>query len=187
MQFKPNRQQAMELLLEYNQNQALIRHAMAVEGVMRHFAGLYGQDPEEWGVVGLLHDIDYERYPEQHCTKAREILQEKGVCEEYIHAVVSHGYGICSEVEPANDMERVLFTIDELTGLINAAAIMRPSKSVMDLELKSVKKKYKDPRFAAGVDRSIIEKGAALLGMELDEIVTQAILGMRACAEAIGL
>ncbi len=187
MGIKPTRDEAMQFLLEYNKSDALIRHALAVEGVMRHFAVIYGGDVDEWGIIGLLHDIDYEMYPDQHCKKAVEILTEKNVCQEYIHAVVSHGFGICSDVEPSNDLEKVLFTIDELTGLINAAAIMRPSKSVMDLELKSVKKKYKDPRFAAGVDRSVIEKGAAILGKELDYIITETIMGMRECHEAIGL
>ena len=183
-----DRQTAWELLNQYTHSPALLRHAMAVEGVMKHFAELLQQgDVEKWGIVGLLHDIDYEKYPEQHCTKAQELLHDAGVPQDYIHAVASHGWGLCSDVEPIETMEKVLFTIDELTGLVNAAAIMRPSKSVMDLELKSVKKKYKDARFAAGVDRSVIEKGCEMLGMDLDDVIWQTILGMRSVAQEIGL
>ena len=184
---KPTREEAYELLRKYNDSPALLTHALAVEGVMRHFARLLGEDEDKWGIVGLMHDIDYQLYPEQHCTKAREILTERGIDEEYIHAVQSHGYGLCSTVKPEHVMEKVLYTIDELTGLINACAIMRPSKSVLDLELKSVKKKYKDHRFAAGVNREVIEKGAAMLGMDLDYVITETIMGMREVAEAIGL
>ena len=184
---KPTREQAYALLVEYNDSPALITHALAVEGVMRHFARMLGEDEEKWGVIGLLHDLDYQRFPEQHCTKAREILTERGVDEEYIHAIQSHGYGLCSDVKPEHVMEKVLYTIDELTGLINATAIMRPSKSVLDLELKSVKKKYKDRSFAAGVNREVIEKGAAMLGMNLDDVITETIAGMRDVADAIGL
>jgi len=184
---KPTREEAYELLLKYNDSPALITHALAVEGVMRHFARLLGEDEEKWGIVGLMHDIDYQMFPEQHCTKAREILTERGIDEEYIHAVQSHGYELCSTVKPEHVMEKVLYTIDELTGLINACAIMRPSRSVLDLELKSVKKKYKDRKFAAGVNREVIEKGAAMLGMDLDEVITETIMGMREVAEAIGL
>ncbi len=181
------REQAWEILTQYNESEALLRHGMAVEGCMRHFAQLNGEDAELWGVVGLLHDVDYEKYPDQHCAKAQEILTEKGVDPVIVRAVMSHGWGICCDVEPVTVMEKTLFAIDELTGLINAAAIMRPSKSVMDLELKSVKKKYKDKRFAAGVDRSIVEKGAEMLGKTVDELIEQCILGMRACADKIGL
>lgn len=181
------RAQAWEILKEYNESEALLKHAMAVEGCMRHFAQLNNEDPELWGVVGLLHDVDYEKYPEQHCVKAQEILNGKGVDPVIVRAVASHGWGICCDVEPVSAMEKTLFAIDELTGLINAAAIMRPSKSVMDLELKSVKKKYKDKRFAAGVDRGIVEKGAAMLGTTVDELIEQCILGMRQCADKIGL
>lgn len=184
---KLTREEAYELLLKYNDSPALITHALAVEGVMRHFARLLGEDEEKWGIVGLMHDIDYQMFPEQHCTKAREILTERGIDEEYIHAVQSHGYELCSTVKPEHVMEKVLYTIDELTGLINACAIMRPSRSVLDLELKSVKKKYKDRKFAAGVNREVIEKGAAMLGMDLDEVITETIMGMREVAEAIGL
>lgn len=184
---KPTREEAYKLLCEYNDSHALITHGLAVEGVMRHFARLLGEDEEKWGIVGLLHDLDYQRFPDQHCFKAREIMTEHGIDEEYIHAVQSHGYGLCCDVKPEHVMEKVLFTIDELTGLINACAIMRPSKSVLDLELKSVKKKYKDRRFAAGVSRETIEKGCAMLGMDLDYVITETIMGMREVAEAIGL
>ena len=184
---KPTREQAYALLVEYNDSPALITHALAVEGVMRHFARLLGEDEEKWGVVGLLHDLDYQQFPEQHCTKAREILTERGVDEDYIHAIQSHGYGLCSDIKPEHVMEKVLYTIDELTGLINATVIMRPSRSVLDLELKSVKKKYKDRSFAAGVNREVIEKGAAMLGMDLDTVITETIMGMRDVADAIGL
>ncbi|MCX6083939.1 MAG: HDIG domain-containing protein [Caldiserica bacterium] len=184
---KPSRDQAYELLCTYNDSPTLITHALAVEGVMRHFARLLGEDEEKWSVVGLMHDIDYQMFPDQHCIKAREILTERGIDDEYIHAIMSHGYGICSDVKPEHVMEKVLFAIDELTGLINACAIMRPSRSVLDLELKSVMKKYKDHRFAAGVNREVIEKGASMLNMDLDHVITETILGMREVAEAIGL
>jgi putative nucleotidyltransferase with HDIG domain len=184
---KPTRDQAYELLCKYNDSPALITHALAVEGVMRHFARLLGEDEEKWGVVGLMHDIDYQMFPDQHCIKAREILQEHGVDDEYIHAITSHGYGLCCDVKPEHVMEKVLFAVDELTGLINACAIMRPSRSVLDLELKSVKKKYKDRRFAAGVNREVTEKGTSMLDMDLDYVITETISGMREVAEAIGL
>ena len=187
MQSCPNMKEAEELLREYNKSDALIKHAFAVSGVMRHFAKLAGADEEKWAVVGLLHDLDYEMYPEEHCTKSEEIMKEKGIDEEYIRAVKSHGYGLCSDVEPISGVEKTLFAIDELTGLINAACLMRPSKSVLDIELKSVKKKYKTPSFAAGVDRSIIEKGCAALNVELDYLIQETIMGMRACAAEIGL
>ena len=155
---------------------------------MRHLAGLYpGEDPELWGVVGLLHDLDYEKYPEQHCVKEQEILREAGADEVIIRATASHGYGLCCDIEPVSTMEKVLFTIDELSGLITAAALMRPSHSVLDMEPKSVKKKFKDKRFAAGVDREVIIQGAQRLGMELDAVIAETIQGMREVAEAIGL
>lgn len=187
MSICPTRQEAWELLTQYTKSDALLKHAMAVEAVMRHFAALEGEDVEKWGVIGLLHDLDYEMYPEQHCKKAAEIMRERGIEESYIHAMASHGYGICSEVEPVEKMEKILFTIDELTGLINAACLMRPSKSVLDIELKSVKKKYKTPSFASGVNREVIEKGCQMLEMSLDEIIAQTIEGMRENAQAIGL
>ncbi|MDR1531841.1 MAG: HDIG domain-containing protein [Clostridiales bacterium] len=187
MSVKPTREEALALFLKYNAGEPLLKHALSVEGVMRHFARKLGEDEEKWGVIGLLHDVDYERYPDEHCKKAESLLAEAGIPEEYIHGVVSHGYGICTEVAPEHIMEKVLYTIDELTGLITAAAIMRPSKSVMDLELKSVMKKYKAANFAAGVNREVIERGCAMLGMELQEVVTETILGMREVADAIGL
>ena len=183
----PDREKAFALLKEFNQNDGLIKHALSVEAVMRHFAELKGEDADKWGIVGLIHDLDYEKYPEQHCVKVREILEERLWPEEYIHAVVSHGWGICSDVEPEHIMEKILFTIDELTGLVATTALVRPSKSVLDTTAKSVKKKWKDKRFAAGVDRSIITKGAEMTGMELSEIIAETIEGMRKAAEEIGL
>ncbi|MBA2132658.1 HD domain-containing protein [Capillibacterium thermochitinicola] len=182
-----NREAALALYKKYNQDESLFRHALAVEAVMRHFAALFGEDEEKWGIIGLIHDLDYERYPDQHCIKVREILTGEGWPEEYIRAVQSHGWGICSDVEPVERMENVLYTIDELTGLITAAALVRPSKSVLDLEVKSVKKKWKDKAFAAGVNREVIEKGAARLGMALDEVIKETIAGMRKVAAEIGL
>ncbi len=187
-----NREDAYALLKKYNESDALIRHGLAVEGVMRHFAKLYGEDEEKWGVIGLLHDLDYEKYPDQHCKKVVEILRENDADEETIHAVCSHGYGMCSDVEPTAFMEKVLYTIDELTGLINAAALLRPSKSVMDLEYKSLLKKFKTASFAAGVNRAVIENGVDMLQKEKPEITLQSVMeesiaGMREVAEAIGL
>ncbi|MGI5851948.1 MAG: HDIG domain-containing metalloprotein [Caldicoprobacterales bacterium] len=183
----PTRETAMELLREYNQNDSLIKHALAVEAVMVHFAELFGEDKEKWGIIGLIHDLDYEKYPDEHCTKTREILTERGWPEDYIRAVVSHGWGICSDVEPEEKMEKVLYTIDELTGLIAATALMRPSKSILDLTTKSVRKKWKQKSFAAGVDRGIIEKGVQMLGMELGEVMAETIKGMQKVADEIGL
>jgi predicted hydrolase (HD superfamily) len=147
----------------------------------------HGEDEETWGVIGLIHDLDYEQFPEQHCTKTAEILRERGWSEEAVNAVVSHGWGICSDVEPTSLMEKTLFAVDELTGLVAATALVRPSRSVLDMKAKSVKKKWKDKQFAAGVDRSIIEKGVAMLGVELGELMTDTIMGMREVAEEIGL
>jgi putative nucleotidyltransferase with HDIG domain len=183
----PTRETAYQLLTEYNKNESLIKHALAVEGVMRYFARKRGEDEEKWGIIGLVHDLDYEQYPDQHCRMSEKILKEHGWPEDYIRAVVSHGWGICSDVEPKTDLEKTLFAIDELTGLVVTTALVRPSKSVMDLKAKSVKKKWKDKRFAAGVDRSIIEKGAQMLGIELTEMITDTIMGMREVAEVIGL
>jgi predicted hydrolase (HD superfamily) len=183
----PTREDAWNLLTAYNQSDSLRKHALAVEGVMRHFARKYGEDEARWGVIGLIHDLDYEQFPEQHCIKTKAILEENGWPEDYIRAVVSHGYGICSDVEPRSTLEKVLFAVDELTGLVATTALVRPSKSVMDLKPKSVKKKWKDKRFAAGVDRSIIEKGAAMLGVELSELISDTIAGMQEVADAIGL
>ncbi len=185
----PTREQALSLLREYNKDDWHIRHALAVEAVMRHFARLLNAgDEEKWAVVGLLHDIDFEQFPEQHCSKAQEILRERGVDEDIVHAVASHGWGLVSvDCKPEHVMEKALFATDELTGLIAAVAVMRPSKSLLDLEVSSVKKKYKTPAFAAGVNRQVIADGAQMLGMELDELIRQTILGMREQAEALGL
>ncbi|NLE89626.1 MAG: hydrolase [Dehalococcoidales bacterium] len=188
METNLTRAEAWKLLNEYNKSEALIRHALTVEGVMRHFARIYQPDAEEkWGIIGLLHDIDFEMYPEEHCQKARKILSREGWPEEYIRAVESHGWGICSEVEPQTDLEKVLFTIDELTGLIAATALMRPSKSILDTGLSSVKKKWKQKSFAAGVNREVIEQGAAKLGMDMDRVMEETIAGMQKVADAIGL
>ena len=183
----PTRQEALALLKQYNKNESLIKHALAVEGVMRYMARKRGEDEEKWGVIGLIHDLDYEQFPDQHCKKTEEILKENNWPEEYIRAVVSHGWGICSDIKPESDVEKVLYAIDELTGLVVTSALVRPSKSVMDMKAKSVKKKWKQKQFAAGVDRSIIEKGAEMLGVELSELITDTIMGMREVAEEIGL
>ena len=183
----PTREEAFDLLKKYNQTESLIKHALAVEGVMRYMARKRNADEEKWGVVGLTHDLDYEQFPDQHCKKTEEILRANDWPEEYIRAVVSHGWGICSDVKPESEMEKVLYAIDELTGLVVTTALVRPSKSVMDLKTKSVKKKWKDKRFAAGVDRSIIENGAEMLGLEIPELITDTIAGMQEVAEEIGL
>jgi len=183
----PTRAEALGLLKKYNKSESLIKHALAVEGVMRYFARQRGEDEEKWGTIGLIHDLDYEQFPDQHCKKTEEILRQNSWPEEYIRAVVSHGWGICSDVKPESEMEKILYTIDELTGLVVTTALVRPSKSVMDVKTKSVKKKWKDKRFAAGVDRSIIEKGAEMLGIELPDLITDTIMGMREVAEDIGL
>jgi len=183
----PTREESYQLLTEYNKSDSLIKHALAVEGVMRYFARKRGEDEEKWGVIGLVHDLDYEQFPEEHCHKSEEILKERGWPEEYIRAVVSHGWGLCSEVEPQTELEKVLYAIDELTGLVVTTALVRPSKSVMDVKVKSVKKKWKDKRFAAGVDRSIIEKGARMLGMEVSDLIADTLAGMQEVAEEIGL
>mgnify|MGYP000476473052 CR=1 FL=1 len=183
----PTREEALALLKQYNKNESLVKHALAVEGVMRYMARKRGGDEEKWGVIGLIHDLDYEQFPDQHCKKTEEILRENNWPEEYIRAVVSHGWGICTDVKPEAELEKVLYAIDELTGLVVTTALVRPSKSVMDLKPKSVKKKWKDKRFAAGVDRSIIEKGAAMLEVELSELISDTIAGMQAVADTIGL
>lgn len=184
---KPSREQAWQMLTEYTKSEALLQHALAVEAVMRHFAELSGEDADEWGVIGLLHDLDYEQFPDQHCHKTAEILEEKGVDAKYIRAVCSHGYGICTDIEPQSELEKTLYTIDELTGLINAVCLMRPSKSVLDLEVKSVKKKFKQSSFAAGVNREVILKGCEMLGMDLNDVISETIEGMRKAAPEIGL
>ncbi len=183
----PSRQEAFELLKEFNQNDALIKHALAVEAVMRYCGRKRGKDEEKWAVIGLIHDLDYEKYPEEHCKKTEQILHERGWPEEYVRAVISHGWGLCSDVEPKSDLEKTLYAIDELTGLVTATALVRPSKSVLDMTAKSVKKKWKDKRFAAGVNREVIEKGAQMLGVELSELISDTIEGMKEVAEQIGL
>ncbi len=187
MEKKLAREEAWELLTEYVKTESLLNHALTVEAVMCHFARLNGEDEEVWGVAGLLHDLDYEKYPEEHCEKAGEIMEERGVDPVYIRAMKCHGYGICTDTRPESKMEKVLYTIDELTGLIHAACLMRPSKSVLDLEVKSVKKKFKDKGFAAGVNRDVIKSGCDMLQMELDEVIQETVLGMRERAEEIGL
>jgi len=183
----PTREEAYALLTEYNHNVRLINHALAVEGVMRTMARKRGEDEEKWGVIGLAHDLDYERYPEQHCQQTERILRENDWPEDYIHAIVSHGWGICTDVEPEHEMEKVLFAIDELTGLITACVLVRPSKSLHDLAVKSVNKKWKDKSFAAGADRDIIQKGIDMLGMERAELIADVIEGMREVAAELGL
>ena len=175
------RDEAFALLKEYNKEPLHIQHGETVECVMRYFAQElgYGDDVEFWGMVGLLHDLDFELYPEQHCIKCQEIMKDLDLDEKLIHAVASHGYGICSDVEPVHEMEKVLFATDELTGLIGAAALMRPSKSVQDMELKSLKKKFKDKSFAAGCDRDIIRRGAEQLGWELDDLLNRTLQAMK--------
>ena len=181
------REQALDLLRTYNKESFHIQHALTVEGVMRWFAQELGYEDEidYWGISGLLHDIDFEMYPDEHCKKAPELLEKGGVGEEMIHTVCSHGYGICSDVEPVHEMEKVLFAADELTGLIWAAALMRPSKSTMDMEVSSVKKKFKDKRFAAGCSRDVIKTGAERLGWELNEFFEKTILAMRSCEASV--
>ncbi len=181
------RTQALELLCKYNKESFHRLHGLTVEGTMRWYAKElgYGEDEEFWGQVGLLHDIDFELYPEQHCVKAPELLREAGVGEDMIHAIVSHGYGICVDVAPEHEMEKVLFAADELTGLIGAAAKMRPSKSVMDMEVSSLKKKFKDKKFAAGCSRDVIKQGAEQLGWTLEELMEKTILAMRSCESSI--
>lgn len=182
----PSRDAAWALLTKYNQDTFHLRHAVTVEGVMRWFAEKlgYAEEADFWAVVGLLHDLDFEQYPEQHCIKTAEIMQAENYPPELIHAVVSHGYNLTVDVKPEHTMEKVLYAVDELTGLIGAAALMRPSKSVQDMELKSVKKKLKTPAFAAGCSREVIKDGAEMLGTELDELISDTILAMRSCEAA---
>lgn len=177
----PTRDEAMELLKEYNTDPFHIKHALIVEGVMKYFARKlgYGDEEEFWGLVGLLHDLDFEKYPDEHCIREQEIMRERGIDERIIRATASHGYDITVDISPEHEMEKVLYATDELTGLIGAVAIMRPSKSVDDLELKSVKKKYKNAKFAAGCSREVIEKGAEMLGWTLEDLISDTILAMR--------
>ncbi|MBF0289417.1 MAG: hydrolase [SAR324 cluster bacterium] len=183
----PTRDNALKLLKEYTKTESLIKHGLAVEAVMRHFARARGGDEEKWGIVGLVHDLDWDQFPEEHCKKTEEILRQNYWPEEYIRAVISHGWGICTDIKPETDMEQVLYAVDELTGLVTTAALVRPSKSVMDLEVKSVKKKWKDKSFAAKIDRSIINRGAEMLSMDRSELISETILGMREIAEELGL
>jgi len=184
---RPTRDEALALLREFTKDEKLIIHALVVEGVMRYLAGKHGEDEEEWGLIGLIHDLDYEMFPDQHCGKTRDILTERGWPETCVRAAVSHGWGICTDVEPTTLLEKTLFAVDELTGLVFATALVRPSRSVMDLTAKSVKKKWKMRNFAAGADREVIRKGADLLGVSLTDLFTDVIMGMREVAEEIGL
>ena len=179
------RKEALELLKKYNKEEFHLRHAFTVEGVMRYYAKMFGEDENYWGIVGLLHDIDYEMYPDEHCHKAREILKDAGADDNMIYSICSHGYGGCSELEPKKQMEKVLFTVDELTGLIWAATKMRPSKSTKDMEVSSVKKKFKDKKFAAGCSRDEIKRGADMLGWDLDKVFETTILAMRECEDLV--
>jgi len=187
MQSNLTRQEALALLKTYNQEAFHIQHALTVEGVMRWYAQElgYGEDADFWAVTGLLHDIDFEQWPQEHCQKAPELLRAAGVGEDMIHAICSHGYGLCSDVVPEHEMEKVLFAADELTGLIGAAALMRPSKSVMDMEVSSIKKKFKDKKFAAGCSREVITQGAERLGWELPVLFEKTLAAMQSCEESI--
>jgi putative nucleotidyltransferase with HDIG domain len=184
---QPTREDAYKLLKKYNKSESLLKHAFAVEAVMRYIAKKYGEDEEKWGIVGLIHDLDYEMYPEQHCKMTEEILKENNWPDEYIRAVLSHGWGLVSDIKPENQLEKTIYAIDELTGLVATSALIRPSKSILDMEVKSVKKKWNDKRFAAGVNRSVIEKGAEMLGTSLDELISDCIMGMRTVADETGL
>ena len=181
------REQALALLKKYNKEPFHIQHALTVEGVMRWYANEqgYGEEADYWAITGLLHDIDFELYPEQHCIKAPELLREGGASEDMIHSICSHGYGLCCDIKPEHEMEKILFAVDELTGLIGAAALMRPSKSVMDMEVSSIKKKFKDKKFAAGCSRDVIKQGAENLGWELNDLFEKTILAMRSCEKKI--
>ena len=186
-EIKPTRETAFDLFRQYNKTESLTKHALSVEGVMRYMARKAGEDEEKWGIIGLIHDLDYEQYPDQHCKMTEKILRENNWPEEYIRAVLSHGWGLATDVKPETLLERTIYAVDELTGLVATSALVRPSKSVLDMEVKSVKKKWNDKRFAAGVDRSVIEKGAEMLGMTLDELINDCIMGMREVAAEIGL
>ncbi|MBI9097509.1 MAG: hydrolase [Spirochaetaceae bacterium] len=180
----PTREEALQLFKQYNKTDGLVKHALSVEAVMRYIAEKLGEDVDQWGIIGLVH---YEMFPEEHCVKCTEILTENNWPQEYIRAVASHGWGICTDIQPESQLEKYLYTIDELTGLVATTALVRPSKSVLDTKVKSVKKKWKDKRFAAGVDRSIIEKGAEILGLEISDVIELTIMGMRTAADEIGL
>ncbi len=185
----PTREEAWELLTEFNKDEFHLKHARVVEGVMKHFARELGfaEEEEFWGVVGLLHDLDFEEYPQEHCIKSQQILKERGIDDRINHATASHGYELTVDIKPEHEMEKVLYAVDELTGLIGAAAIMRPSKSTLDLELSSVKKKYKTTKFAAGCSREVIERGAKMLGWELEELLQKTIIALREVEQTTGL
>jgi putative nucleotidyltransferase with HDIG domain len=183
----PTREQALQLFKKYNSSESLYKHALSVEAVMRFMALKSGEDQEKWGIIGLIHDLDYEMYPEQHCIMTEKILRENNWPEEYIRAVLSHGWGLATDIEPITLLEKTIYAIDELTGLVATSALVRPSKSVLDMEARSVKKKWNDKKFAAGVDRSVIEKGATMLGVNLDDLISDCIMGMRSVAVEIGL
>ncbi len=183
----PSREQTLELFKKYNKTESLLKHALAVEAVMKYMARKAGEDENKWGIIGLIHDLDYEMYPEQHCKMTEKILRENNWPEDYIRAVLSHGWGLASDVEPHTLLEKTIFAIDELTGLVATSALVRPTRSVLDMEARSVKKKWNDKKFAAGVNRSVIEQGAVMLGINLDDLITDCIMGMREAAEAIGL
>lgn len=186
-EIKPDRASALELFRKYNKSESLYKHALSVEAVMRYMARKAGEDEDKWGIIGLIHDLDYEQWPEQHCVMTEKILRENNWPEEYIRAVLSHGWGLATDVKPESLMEKTIYAMDELTGLVATSALVRPSKTVMDMEAKSVKKKWNDKRFAAGVDRSVIEKGAEMLGTSLDQLITDCIMGMREVSGKIGL
>jgi putative nucleotidyltransferase with HDIG domain len=185
--FIPTRNDALSLLQKYNKKPGLIRHALAVEAVMAHFAKKFGEDEEKWRVIGLVHDLDYEQFPDEHCHKCVDLFKEHNWPEDYIRAVISHGWGICTDIEPKTPLEKTLYAVDELTGLVASAALVRPSKSILDIKAKSVKKKFKDKAFAAKVDREVIKKGAVMLDMELSDLIFEVITGMQPAAEEIGL
>jgi putative nucleotidyltransferase with HDIG domain len=183
----PTREIAYLLLKKYNKTESLLKHALSVEGVMKYMAKKYGEDEEKWAIIGLIHDLDYEMYPDKHCQMTEKILKENNWPEEYIRAIMSHGWGLATDVKPVTLLERTIYAVDELTGLVATSALVRPSKSVLDMEARSVKKKWNDKKFAAGVDRYVIERGAEMLGVSLDDLITDCIMGMRTVAKEIGL
>ncbi|MBN2449518.1 MAG: hydrolase [Lentisphaeria bacterium] len=183
----PTREEALALLQAYTSSESLRKHALAVEAVMRHLARAAGESEDEWGIIGLVHDLDYERFPERHCAKTREILEGEGWPAASIRAVMSHGWGLCTDVAPESRLERTLYAVDELVGFVTACALVRPSRSVRDLEVSSVRKKWKQPKFAAGANREVIQKGAGLLGVDLDQLIAEVIAGMREAAPEAGL
>jgi len=186
-EYIPTREQALDLFRKYNKSDSLYRHALSVEAVMRYMAKEAGEDEEKWGIIGFIHDLDYELYPEQHCIMTEKILKENNWPDDYIRAVLSHGWGLATDVEPVTRLEKTIYAVDELTGLVTTSALVRPSRSILDMEVRSVKKKWNDKKFAAGVDRGVIEKGAQMLGMSLDELINDCIMGMRVVADEIGL